>query len=48
MMRFGENISGQKYIDIYKFWGLAGGNMVHLTFFLLFRKTEKIQEHDLH
>ena len=50
IVRFGENnVLGPKYINIYKFWRFVGGvihYMVHITFFLLFIKTEKVQEHD--
>ena len=55
IVRFGENnVLCPKYIDIYDF--LRGGRgvhgercrtyMVHHTFFLLLKKTEKVQEHD--
>ena len=50
-MRFGENIVlGPKYIDIYEFRGGTEGD-VHgplYIFCLLFKKTEKVQEHDLY
>ena len=48
IIRLGKNNAlGTIYIDIFQFWGRAGGHMVHLTFFcLLFMKTEKLQEHD--
>ena len=48
-MRFGENnVLCPKYIDIYEFRGLQGD--IHgspYIFSLLFKKTEKVQEHDL-
>ena len=49
-MRFGENnILCQKYIDIYEFWGYGGdAHIPPYIFCLLFKKTEKVQEHDLH
>ena len=50
-MRFAENnVLGPIYIDIYQLrvWAGEEGYMVHLTFFLLFIKTEKVQEHDLY
>ena len=35
IMRFGENVLGTKYIDIYTFWGLTGGRYtVHLFCFV--------------
>ena len=42
--RFAENnILGPKYIDIYKFGGLAGGggNMVHHVFFVYYTQERK-------
>ena len=49
IMRFGENVLGPKYIDIYQFRGLAGERyMVHQNFLFLFTKTGKIQEHDIY
>ena len=49
-MRFGENnVLCPKYIDIYEFEGGTGGD-VHIPlhiFCLLFKKIEKVQEHDL-
>ena len=51
IMRFGEsNVLGSKYIDIYKFRGLAwGDHMVHLSFFVYYSwKMEKVQEHDVY
>ena len=48
-MRFGKNVLGPKYIDIYKFWGVQGDVHIPLYIFcLLFKKTEKVQEHDLY
>ena len=52
-MRFCEtNVSRPKYINIYEFWGVRGVriySIVHFWFIiLLFKKTEKIQEHDLY
>ena len=50
-MRFGENnVLCSKYIDIYEFWGVRGGDVrIPLyNFCLLFKKTEKVQEHDLY
>ena len=50
-MRFGENIVlCPKYIYIYEFGGGEQGD-VHIPlyiFCLLFKKTEKVQEHDLY
>ena len=47
-MRFGENnVIGPKYIDIYMHFGGDGGDPP-FTFCLLFKKTEKVQEHDLY
>ena len=50
VLRFGENnVVGPKYINIYEFWGGFEGD-VHISpyiFCLLFKKTEKVQEHDL-
>ena len=50
-MRFGQNnILCPKYIDIYEFEGYGGGG-IHIPlyiFSLLFKKTEKVQEHDLY
>ena len=47
---FGENnVLCPKYIDIYEFRG--GGREVHgppYIFSLLFKKTKKVQEHDLY
>ena len=52
ILRFGENIVlGTIHIDIQyvNFGGGQGGYMVHPTFLsLLFIKTEKLQEHDMH
>ena len=49
-MRFGENIVlGPKYIDIYEF--RKEGRDVPgppYIFYLLFKKTEEVQEHDLY
>ena len=49
-MRFGEDVLGPKYIDIYQFWGLRGRGLHDppYIFGLLFIKIEKVQEHDLH
>ena len=50
IMRFGENnVLCPKYIDIYEFWGVRGD--IHTPpniFCLLFKKTEKVLEHDLY
>ena len=50
IMRFGENnVLCRKYINIYEFLGVEGD--VHIPpyiFFLLFKKTEKVQDHDLY
>ena len=50
LMRFGENnVLCPKYIDIYEFRGLRVD--IHFPpyiFCLLFKKTEKVQEHDLY
>ena len=50
IMRFDENnVLCPKYIDIYEFRGVWGG--VHCPpyiFCLLFKKTEKVQKHDLY
>ena len=52
IMRFGENnVLCKKYIDIYMNFGGYGGGDVHIPpniFCLLFKKTEKVQEHDLY
>ena len=49
-MRFGENnVLCPKYINIYEFAGYGGD--VHISqygFCLLFKKTEKLPEHDLY
>ena len=49
-MRFGENnVLCPKYINIYEFLGY--GRDVHIPpfiFCLLFKKNEKVQEHDLY
>ena len=49
-MRFGENNDlCPNYIDIYKFRGIRGD--IHIPpyiFCLLFKKIEKVQEHDLY
>ena len=48
-MEFGENnVLWQKYIDIYKFWGVAGGIHGPLYNCFIKKKTEKVQEHDLY
>ena len=40
--RFGENVLGPKYIDIYKFYGLAEGRyMVHVNFWFIIHKNGK-------
>ena len=49
IIRFGENVLGTIYIDIYQFQGWAG--VLHgspYIFCLLFIKTKKVQEHDLY
>ena len=53
-MRFGENnVLCPKYIDIYEFWGVRGGD-IHIPpyiFCLLLKKIllkKKVQEHDLY
>ena len=50
-MRFGKNnVLCPKYIDIYEFQGLWGGRTwsnIHLLF-IIFKKTQKIKEHDLY
>ena len=50
-MRFSENnVLCPKYIDIYEIGGLRGGG-VHIPpyiFCLLFKKMEKVKEHDLY
>ena len=40
IMRFGENVLGPKYINIYEFWGLGTGgtNIFHCTFFVYYSK----------
>ena len=46
-MRFGENnVLCPKYIDIYEFRGYGGDVHIRRTFFVLFEKTDKVQEHD--
>ena len=36
IIRFGENnLLGTIYIDIYQFWGWAGGYMIHFIFFII-------------
>ena len=49
-MRFDENnVICPKYIDIYAFRGGRGdGGDAPFTFCLLFKKTEKVREHDFH
>ena len=51
-MRFGENnVLCLKYINIYEFWRICGGEDVHIPghiFCLLLKKTEKVKEHDLY
>ena len=51
-MRIGENnVLGPKYIDIYEFRGVQEGGDIHIPpyiFCLLFKKTEKIQDHYLY
>ena len=50
-MRFCENyVLCPKYIDIYEFGGVWGGctySTVHFLF-IIQKKTEKVQEHDLY
>ena len=50
IVRFGENnVFCPKYIDIYEFLGVMGGD-IHgplYNFCLLLKKTENVQEHDL-
>ena len=50
IMRFIENnVLGPKYIYIYKFWGVRRGRTYSMDIFcLLFKKTEKVQEHDIY
>ena len=50
IMRFAENnVLFPKYIDIYEFWRVRGDVYGPLYIFcLLFKKTEKVQEHDLY
>ena len=48
-MRFGKNVLFPKYIDIHEFRGGRGD--VHgpqYIFYLLLKKTEKVQKHDLY
>ena len=41
-MRFGENVLGPKYINIYQFWRLVGRRyMVHLIFLFIIHKNGK-------
>ena len=49
-MRFGKNIVwGPKYIDIYEFRGCTEeGGCTWSTVHFLFKKTDKVQEHDLY
>ena len=49
-MRFGENnVLCSKYIDTYEIWGVQRGRTLYTVHFcLLFKKTEKVQEHDLY
>ena len=51
-MKFGENnVLCPKYIDKYKFRWVWGGVIVHIPlyiFCLLFKKIEKVQEHNLY
>ena len=49
IMRFGENVLGPKYIDIYEFWVVqivCTYSTVHFLFII--KKKEKVQEHDLY
>ena len=50
-MRFGENnVLCPKYIYIYEFWRVRDGRTyftIHFLF-IIFKKTEKVQEHDLY
>ena len=50
IMRFGENnVLCPKYNDIYEFGGVWEGMYIfHRIFFLLLKKMEKVQEHDLY
>ena len=50
IIRFGENnVFCPKYIDIYEFWVVWGGCTYSPDIFcLLFKKMEKVQEHDLY
>ena len=51
-MKFGENVLGPKYIDIYEiFEGYGrGGRRTYSTIHFLFiiQKIDKVQEHDLY
>ena len=51
-MRFGENnVLCPKYIDIYEFRGYGEGGHKYSTVHFLFiikKKTEKVQQHDLY
>ena len=50
IMRFSENnVLCPKYIDIYEFHGVwEDKHIPQYIFCLLFKKTEKMQEHDLY
>ena len=48
IMRFGENVLGPKYIDIYEFRGGSGGcTYSTLDFLFIIQKMEKVHEHGL-
>ena len=50
IMIFGDNnVLCPKYINIYEFWGYGGDVQgPPYNFCLLFKKTEKVQGHDLY